>query len=221
MKLTIIGVTGGIGSRLRTQALAAGHDITAVVRNPTANPRGTRAAVVDLAAPDLDVLGSAIEGSDAVLSALGARTATDTGIVARGTNALVEAMATVGTRRLIVVSAAPIGTVPSPRRPNPPRHDPGDGIIMRNVLSPLTKMIFRAPYADLALMEDGLRDSDLDWTIVRPPRLTDGPRTRTYRTAHDRNVRRGLSISRSDVADLMLALITQPDSIGHTVGIAA
>jgi len=220
MKLTIVGATGGIGSRIRTQALAAGHDLTAVVRNPVAQPPGTRAVVADLAAPDPDALRAAVEGADAVLSALGPRTATEAGVVARGTNALAAAMTAAGVRRLIVVSAAPIGTVPSPGRPHPPRHDPGDGIVMRTLLSPLIKRIFQVPYADLALMEDGLRDSDLDWTIVRPPRLTDGPHTRSYRTAHDRNVRRGLSISRSDVADLVLDLVARPDTIGHTIGIA-
>jgi putative NADH-flavin reductase len=220
MRLTIIGVTGGIGGRIRAQALAAGHDLTAVVRNPGAQPPGTRLVVADLAAPDPAALRSAVEGADAVLSALGARTRTDVGVAARGTDALVEAMTAAGTRRLIVVSAAPIGTVASPGRPNPPRHDPGDGILMRTLLSPLTRRIFRTSYADLALMEDGLRAGDLDWTVVRPPRLTDGPRTGTYRTAQDRNVRRGLSISRADVADLMLELIARPDSIGHTIGVA-
>jgi putative NADH-flavin reductase len=220
MKLTIIGATGGIGRRICAQAVAAGHDVTAIVRNPTAQPPGTRAVVADLAAPDPAALESALEGADAVLSALGPRTAADAGVVARGTNALVTAMTAVGVRRLIVVSAAPIGTVPVPGRPNPPRHDPGDGIVMRSLLSPLIKRILRVTYADLALMEDGLRAGLVDWTIVRPPRLTDGPHTRTYRTAHDRNVRRGLSISRADVADLMLDLVNRPDTIGHTIGIA-
>ena len=220
MKLTIIGATGGIGSLVCAQALAVGHDLTAVVRNPTAQPPGTRAVVADLAAPDPAALASAIEGSDAVLSALGPRTAEDAGVVARGTNVLAAAMTAVGVRRLIVVSAAPIGTVASPGRPRPPRHDPGDGIVMRTLLSPLIKRIFRVPYADLALMEDGLRAGDLDWTIVRPPRLTNGPHTRTYRTARDRNLRRGLSVSRADVADLMLDLLSRPDTIGHTIGIA-
>ena len=86
-------------------------------------------------------------------------------------------MRTSGIRRLIVVSAAPIGTVPSPGRPHPPRHDPGDGFILRYLAGPIVKRALRAHYADLAQMEDVLRDSDLDWTVVRPPRLTGKPVT--------------------------------------------
>jgi uncharacterized protein YbjT (DUF2867 family) len=70
-------------------------------------------------------------------------------------------------------------------------------------------------------MEDILRGSDLDWTAVRPPRLTDKPLTSTYRTAHGQNLRRGLVISRADVAHYMLRALQQPDTIKQTIGIAS
>lgn len=220
MKLTIFGATGGIGSQVCEQATAAGHEVTAVVRDPTARPIAARTVTADLAAPDQAVLQSAVAGADAVLSGLGPRSAREIGIVATGTRAIAAAMTAVGVRRLIVISAAPIGTVSSPGRPHPPRTDPGDGILMRNLLSPLTKTVFRGPYADLALMEDILRASDLDWTTIRPPRLTNKARTGSYRTALGRNLRGGLTISRADVADLMLAVLTQPHTVAHSVGIA-
>lgn len=91
---------------------------------------------------------------------------------------------------------------------------------MRNLLSPLTKVAFREPYADLALMEDVLRDSGLDWTVLRPPRLTDKPLTGTYRTAYGQNLRRGLLVSRADVAHLMLRVLEQPETIRQAIGIA-
>ena len=91
---------------------------------------------------------------------------------------------------------------------------------MRNVLTPLIKMVLREQYADLALMESAIRDSGLDWTIVRPPRLTDGPLTRLYRTAVERNLRRGLYISRADVAHLMLGALDQAQTIGQAIGVA-
>jgi uncharacterized protein YbjT (DUF2867 family) len=91
---------------------------------------------------------------------------------------------------------------------------------MRNLLSPLTKVAFRKTYADLVVMEDVLRDSGLDWTIVRPPRLTDRPLTGSYRTAYGQNLRRGLFISRADVAHLMLRVLDQPETVGQTIGIA-
>jgi hypothetical protein len=129
-------------------------------------------------------------------------------------------MKAVKVRRIVVVSAAPIGTVPSPGRPNPPKHDPGDGFFMRNLLGPLTKLALREHYADLALMEEILRKSGLDWTIVRPPRLTDKPLTGVYRIAYGKNLRRGLFISRANVAHLMLRVLDQPESIKQTIGIA-
>ena len=64
------------------------------------------------------------------------------------------------------------------------------------------------------------RDGSLDWTAIRPPRLTNGPLTGTYRTAIDRNVRHGLTISRPDVAHLMLTVLQQPETVRHSVGVA-
>jgi putative NADH-flavin reductase len=218
MKLTIVAATGGIGRQILTQAVAAGHDVTAVVRDPSSLPPDVRAVTVDLANVTVDPLVDAVTGADAVLSALGPRSAADAGIVSRGTGAVVDAMRAAGTRRLLAVSAAPIGTIPSPQRPNPPKHDPGDGFVMRHVMSPMIKTILRRPYADLAIMED--RVSELDWTLARPPRLTDRPLTGTYRLAYGQNLRRGLAISRADVAHAMLALIDDPQAVRRTVGIA-
>jgi putative NADH-flavin reductase len=69
-------------------------------------------------------------------------------------------------------------------------------------------------------MEDVIQDSGLDWTVVRPPRLTDKPPTGTYRTAYGRNLRRGMNISRADVAHYMLQVLDRPETIKQTIGIA-
>lgn len=222
MKLTIFAATGGIGRQLLAQAVGAGHTVTAVVRNPKglSVPGKGRVVTADLLAPDPSALASAVEGADAVLSGLGARSAADDGVAERGTRAIVQAMKATGARRIVVVSAAPISTVPSPGHPNPPKHDPGDGFFMRHLMSPMIKVVLRQHYADLARMEDVLRECALDWTIVRPPRLTDKPLTGSYRTAHGQNLRRGLAISRADVAHLMLRALERPDTIGQAVGIA-
>jgi putative NADH-flavin reductase len=221
MKLTILAATGGIGGHLLEQALASGHDVTAVVRNPSKlRRRDVRVVTTDLAAPDPGALESAVKGADAVLSGLGARSASEAGVAWQGTRAIVATMKAAGVRRIVVVSAAPIGTVPSPGRPNPPKHDPGDGFFMRHLFSLMTKAAFRKHYADLAKMEDVLRDSALDWTVVRPPRLTDKPLTGTYRVAHGQNLLRGFFISRADVAHFMLRVLDRPDTIGRAIGIA-
>src|SRR5262249_10599714 len=124
MHLTIVGATGGIGRQLLEQAVEAGQQVTAVVRTPDALARRVRAFSVDLANGDSPSLRSAIAGADAILSGLGARSAADVGVAARGTRAIAEAMRAVGVNRIIVVSAAPIGTVASPGPPNPPPHHP-------------------------------------------------------------------------------------------------
>lgn len=224
MQLTIFAATGGIGRQILEQAVDAGHDVTAVVRHPQKLPgelsSQVRVVSADLAAPDPATLTSAVQGADGVLSGLGPRSKAEAGIATRGTQAIAAAMKAAGARRIVVVSAAPIGTVPSPGRPNPPNHDPGDGFIMRHLLNPLVKAALRKHYADLARMEDILRDSDLDWTAVRPPRLTDKPLTGTYRTARGQNLRRGLVISRADVAHYMLRAVGQPETIKQTIGVA-
>ncbi len=224
MRLTIVAATGGIGRQLLQQAVAAGHDVTAVARNPQrlagTLPAGVRLVTADLADPDQAALEAAVQGADAVLSGLGPRSASDVGVTTRGTEAIVRAMQATGVRRIVVVSAAPIGTVPSPGRPKPPRHDPGDGFFMRHLFSHVAKTAFRRHYADLALMEDLLRDSGLDWTVVRPPRLTDKPLSGGYRTAYGQNVRGGWLVSRADVAHLMLRVLAQPETIKQVVGVA-
>jgi putative NADH-flavin reductase len=220
-KLVIVAATGGIGRHLLSQALAAGHEVTTAVRNPD-RLRDTPGRIVrcDLTRPTPAALEDAIAGAHGVLSALGARTGAEAGVASRGTLAIVRAMRATGVRRIIAVSAASVGTVPSPGRPHPPRYNPGDGIVMRHVIARAAKMLFRRHYLDLAIMEDVLRDSGLDWTVSRPPRLLERTLRSTYRTALDINVRGGLFISRADVARHMLAMVDDTDTIHHTVAVA-
>jgi putative NADH-flavin reductase len=223
MKLTIFAATGGIGSQILKQARSANHEVTVVVRNPKKLNgvwNGLRVVTADLAAADPNAIESAVAGADAVLSGLGASSNAEAGIAAQGTRAIVDAMQASGVRRIIVVSAAPVSTVASPGRPNPPKHDPGEGFVMRYVLTPFIKIVLRKVYADHALMEDLLRESNLDWTIFRPPQLNNNPLTGKYRTALGQNLRGGLSISRADVAHAMLASLKQPETIRQAVGIA-
>jgi uncharacterized protein YbjT (DUF2867 family) len=152
MKLTIFAATGGIGRHVLDQAVAAGHDVTAVVRNPRKLYRQVRNFTADLAAADPIALESAVKGADAVLSGLGPRSKSEAGVTSQGTRAIVRALHATDVRRIIVVSSAAISTTPSPGRPNPPKHDPGEGFLIRYVLAPYPKVVLRKQYADLALM---------------------------------------------------------------------
>ena len=143
---------------------------------------------------DLTTAGpAALEPAVAVLSGLGPRSRAAAGVASRGTMAIVEAMRATGVRRVVLVSAAPVATLASPGRPDPPRHDPGDGLVTRRLLMPLLRSTLREVYADLALMEDAV----------------------------GRNLRGGLLVSRADVAHLMLATLDRPETIGQTIGIAS
>jgi putative NADH-flavin reductase len=227
MKLTIIAATGGVGRELLKQAAAAGHDVTAVARNPRKLPAAlretghVRVVSADMAAPGPDALEAAVAGTDAVLSGLGPHSNADAGIASQGMPAIVAAMQATGVRRIVAVSAGPVSTVPTPSRPNPPNHDPGDGFFMRHLLSRVANLTLGKVFADLAQMEEILRGSGLDWTVVRPPRLTGKPFTGSYRTAYGQNLRGGTSVPRADVAHLMLSVLGQPGTIHQAIGIAS
>ena len=149
-----------------------------------------RAVAADLTAADRAALDLAVDGADAVLSAFGPRSASEIGIAAQGTRAIVDVMQATGVRGIVVVSSAPVSTVSSPGRPESPSRDPSDGFFMHHA-QPFAEALGKR-YADLALIEDVFRESDLG-TVVRPPQLTDGPLTGRY--PYRTNLRRGLRVA--------------------------
>ncbi|AQZ62647.1 Flavin reductase [[Actinomadura] parvosata subsp. kistnae] len=213
MKITVFGATGGTGLELLRQGLERAHDVTAVVRDAGRLPAGLRDRLDVLEADIMnpDAIAPAVAGRDAVLSAMGSRERGPTTVQTDSITSILAAMRREGTRRLLMVSAAGLEA------------DAGDGPFTRYVLKPLiVQRLFRHSYADLARAEQLLRGSTgVDWTIVRPARLTDAGRTGAYRTARDLSVRGGLSTSRADVADCMLELIGDRTSVGHVVSVAS
>jgi putative NADH-flavin reductase len=220
MRLAVVAATGRIGRHVVDQALAAGHSVTALVRNPANLHLSIPASAVDLTAPDPTVLRDALTGQDAVLSCLGPRGIGEYGIVEPGTRALTRAMHDAGCRRIVAVSGSGVSTVPTPSRPNPPRREPGAGLWNRYIATPLGRRVLGAHFVDVAMMEHVLRTSGLDWTAVRPPYLNDGPVTGRYRTAIGHNVPGGIRLSRADTAHLMLRVLDDPLMIGQAIGAA-
>jgi putative NADH-flavin reductase len=220
MHVTIVGATGGIGRHLVDQALAAGHTVTAAVRNPQNLHRDVPAVAVDLGRADRAVLCSALYGSHAVLSCLGLRGRHEYGVVSAGTETIVAAMREAGCRRIVAISGAGVSTARTPARPRPPRREPGAGLYNQFFATPLARLAVGPHFTDVAMMEDVLRASGLDWTSVRPPYLTNGPATGRYRTARERNVRRGFRLSRADAAHVMLQALAQPSTIGQAIAVA-
>jgi putative NADH-flavin reductase len=204
MQLTIFGPTGAVGSHLVDQALQAGHTVTAVVRDPrrlTPTPHGTpRVITADVMDPD--AIHNAVTGADAVVSALGSPGRGPTSILADSTASIISAMKNADTGRLITISGSMVD-------------DTGDGPLLRYIGKPITRRILKNVYADMRRAEQAIHDSDLGWTIVRPPRLTDHPPTGKWRTASERNLPHGFTIGRADLSACILSLINAPDTI-HT-----
>lgn len=209
MKLTVFGATGGIGQEIVRQALASGHEVTAVVRDPARlTVTGTRLTVQRADLSDPEALRGAVTGRDAVLSGLGARTRADAGVAAPLTRSVLAAMEAEKTRRLLVVSAAPLGPVPE-----------GQALVDKAVLA-IINSVLKDVYADLRVMESDLAASSADWTSVRPPKLTNKQGTGQYRKVVGGTPSRGRSLARADVAHAMLSMIDDPATVKQGVGVA-
>ncbi|MEU9024746.1 NAD(P)-binding oxidoreductase [Actinomadura sp. NPDC048394] len=211
MRLTVFGATGGIGTRLVRLALDEGHDVTAVVREPGRLPAGLRdrAGVVRADVMDPAAIEGAVKGADAVVSAMGPRGLGPTTVCGDSSRSIIAAMRATGAGRFLMVSMGAISS------------EPGDDPLTRYVAKPLILgRILRHGIADMRVAEAQVRDSGLDWTIVRPPRLTNKEGRGRYRKAVDRSVTGGYSITRDDVAKALLDLTGDLASIGHVIAIA-
>ncbi|MQA13442.1 MAG: NAD(P)H-binding protein [Pseudonocardiaceae bacterium] len=210
MWLTVFGATGGTGRHLVSRGLQAGHRVTAVVRDPARlDARHDRLEIVRADVLEPGAIEAAVAGRDAVVSALGPRGGRGpTTVCSAGTASVLTAMQATGVRRFVGISAAPVAV-----------DDEGDRLLYRLTARPLLRALFTHVYADLALMEAQLRRSDVDWIVLRAPRLTDKPAAGHYRTALNGNVPGGYVISRADLADAILDRLDDPAAIRATVGI--
>jgi putative NADH-flavin reductase len=206
MRLLIIGATGGTGLQLTSQALARGHSVTAFVRSPQKLGSLLHRVAVHQGDPrDIAELQKICHGHDAVTSALGPPGVGPTTILRDAARSTVAAMQAVGPHRLIVVSAAVLFD--------------DLGIAGRF----LRRTLLRNVGDDSLAMERIVMASAIDWTIARPPRLTNGPRTGRYHVENGHLPGRSAlaSISRADVADFLLEEIQHNTHIHEIVGITA
>ncbi|MEU6584651.1 NAD(P)H-binding protein [Nocardia sp. NPDC046763] len=209
MRLTIFGATGGTGGHLVHRALAAGHDVTAVVRGDHALPADPKLRVITANVMSPADIEPAVVDSDAVLDAIGARETGPTTVVAAAARSICKAMESTGARRLLVVSNS-AGSA-----------GPGDDPFTRYVVKPLIlRPLLRHSLDDMARAEEAVHHTDLDWTVIRAPQLTDKPATGTYRSVIDRNVTFGIRITRGDLASAMIDLISSPQSVRAHIHVA-
>jgi uncharacterized protein len=200
MKIIVFGATGGTGKLIVSQALAKGHSVTAFVRNPDGLTPDPHLRVVQGDLFDLATVVDAIRGHRAVLSALGARSRQKADILANAIPVILEAMRQEYVTRLIVLGASGVQR----------DHGKYQNALTNMAIWVAKKTVLKHPFVDQAAQERLLAASDVDYTIVRAPRLLDGPFTGTYRVLPDALPPGALSISRADVADFMLQQLTDP-----------
>jgi putative NADH-flavin reductase len=207
MKLLVLGATGGIGQEIVRQAAERNHQVTAFVRAPEGlKSIGARFGVIQGDPLSTTELESALEDQDAILSGFGPRVPiakTDSTLLHRFGVAMSDAMRKVEIRRAVIVSTA---------------------FLFKDSIIPPTNLVGRLFFpnmvADASEMESFFQKSGLDWTLVRPPRLTNGSRRGRFRVREGHLPGFGFMISRADVAAFMIKVAENRTFIQKVVGIS-
>jgi putative NADH-flavin reductase len=207
MKFIVLGATGGTGLEIVRQAIDHGHSVTAFVRSPERlKPFDHRIAIRQGDLLNSAEVAKAINGHDAILSGFGPRVPIakeDANLLRSFATALTTAMHDANVRRAVIVSTA---------------------FLFKDSIVPPTylfgRLLFPGVVIDAAAMEQIVMESGLDWTIVRPPQLTDKPFTGKYRIRTGHLPCFGFNISRADVAHSFLKTVEDPASIRKIVGVS-
>jgi putative NADH-flavin reductase len=203
MKLTIFGASGTTGTCLVQQGLDAGHEVTAVVRDPArlSVPAQARLHVIAADVMDAAAISPAVAEADAVITAIAPHGTGPSTLRQDSTRSIIQAMHKTGARRLLFISGSIVT-------------DDGESPYLRYLIKPVARHTFlRHVNADFLATEQEIGASDLDWTIFRPPSLTNKPARGSYRTAVDRNLPHCFTITRADLAACMLSALEDPATI--------
>ena len=201
MRIALFGATGAIGRHVLEQAIAAGHDVKAFTRSADRLPSDDdRVVAIEGDATSADHVASAIEGTDAVISALGPATnkPEEVAIAVSAMTNILAAMERHDVRRLVALSGGAV-EVPGERKAR------GDAIASA-VVRLFARHVVAAKQREFGL----IHASRVDWVAVRPPRVTNGPLTGEYRTGRIALGPRS-AISRADLAHFMLRCVVEDD----------
>jgi uncharacterized protein YbjT (DUF2867 family) len=199
MKLAIFGATGVVGSALLNQALDAGHHVQVLARTPAKITRTAHnLTVIPGDAKDPGAVAATVAGCDAALSTLGGFADPDS--IRIGTALITAALRDAGIQRIIIMQGFHLDF-------------PGDpNNVGRKLVLPLLRLGSRTLIADSRAMAIAIQASDLDWTVIRAPRVTRRPATGSTRVGQLR-IGPWNSVTNEDVADLMLRCLTDPATI--------
>ena len=202
MKIIVFGASGGVGQAVVQQALSAGHEITAFVRDSGKIPfQNALLTIVQGDGLDEEAVSNAIKGHDAVLCCVGSRGMGATTLMSDIVRHIISGMNKNEVKRIAYVASAGIhkeltgisGSIV--------------GFILRNVL------------ADHRRAYELLEKSGIEWTIARPMQLTNGEQTSTYRESFTGIPNGGMKISRADVAHFLLKSLSDDAYINKSVAL--
>lgn len=211
MRIAVVGASGRSGVALVTQARRRGYDVTAVVRDSVkfervSAERDVRVAVAELrSVPDL---AAAFVDADAVAFCVGPVKGESGTVQTDGIEACLAAMQQTGVKRLVAISN------------NGMAARPGDDFLTRFVAKPMVQRVLREPFADMARMEERIRAGSVEWTVLRPPRLTDKPAKGRYRTNRNGGLPFGVLMTRADLGAAVVDTLTDSGTIGATITVA-
>ena len=194
MKIVIFGAAGATGRIVVERALAQGHEVTAFdLHTASLTIQHPKLTLIQGDIFNLSQVEAAIAGQDVVISVLGVRPGVTIPVCSEGTKNIIEAMQKQGVKRFICQSGFVVAALDGEWREVP----------YLPIILPFFPKV-KAMFADKVLQEQEIRQSDLDWIIVRPARLTDGPRTGEYKVSDPLSIGPRAKISRTDVADFLL-----------------
>jgi putative NADH-flavin reductase len=203
MHLTVFGATGRTGRPLVSQALAAGHEVTAFVRDPGKVDRDhENLRVVAGDAYTGEGVAEAVEGADAVVSVLGQTDGSPDDLLTVAGDHILAAMDGAGVGRFVTLVGAGV------------RHERDSVSLGGRVMNTALKLLAGEVLADAREHVERVRGTDLAWTVVRPPRLTEGEHTGEYRTGY-LSLGMGDTVSRADVADFILRVVEEDAHVGE------
>lgn len=209
MKIAVIGASSGTGKQVVLQALEQGHIVKAFARNPAKlNVEHPNLILVKGDVRHLSDIEQGIKDSEAVICTLGAPASDKSKIRTEGTKNIIQAMQSQQQKRLICLSSLGYGD----SRPMLP-------FMLKYIIMPF---ILKHVMADHENQEAAIKESNLDWTIIRPGNLTDGLPTGAYKYGFsytDKNIKIK-KITRADVANFMLKQIQDNTYLQKSVGIS-
>jgi len=211
MNIAIFGASGRAGLLLTEKSLAAGYAVRALVRTPETFPFRDRVTVIQGDAFDAAAVRRTVEGADVVLSALGARSLKKEDVLEWAVPLIVTAMRQTGVKRIIVLGSA--GALEDSLKKQAAWRR---WLVQNIVYNTFLKWAVASQVAQWKM----LAASGLDWTMVMPPMLTEGPARGRYRVDGEALPRGGSRIARADVADFMMQQIASPTWVGKGVYVA-